>query len=273
MFFSESELLIKKLKSYFPSLEKNEKAVRSAITKLLKIHPESFSSNLKRIRESRSINQIALANYLGISQTSYSSWETGAHVPRLTKLEEICTQLDIDVGELFSEASKESIKVLPLFRSYDLKSVKSDYFFNYKIQHSEKSFQDFFNSAYQFVFFNIDDSMVGPDRVIPKNSLVYCSTDEIMNTDLSKIIPMVDGKVVLLSIASGPAILREIKYDGTYLRLKAWNSEIDEKICLLSEKQPMPKGKEMAATYLNHPLVVSMLEFFGVAKKIVMEID
>lgn len=273
MFFSESDLLFKKLRSYFPSLERNEKSVRSAVIKLLKIHPESFSSNLREIRENHSINQIALSNYLGISQTSYSSWETGAHVPRLAKLEELCLQLGVDVGEFFNEADSCGNKELPLFRSSDFKALKSDYFFNYKLQHFSDRHQDYFNSAYQFVYLNTDDGMMGIDRVIPKNCWIYCSTSEVQYADYSEIIPLIDGKIVLLCIAGGPAILREIKFDGTYLRLKAWNQEIEEKICLLSEKQPMPKGKEIAATYLNHPLVISMLEFFGVAKKIVMEID
>jgi transcriptional regulator with XRE-family HTH domain len=272
MLFSESDNLFRKLKSYFPSLIRKESEVRSAVAKLLKINPDAFSKNLKQIRESRGISQISLANYLGTSQTSYSSWETGVHVPRLQKLERLCEHLSVDIGDFFSEAITTIGNEIPIFNTDDFKAIPSDHFFNYVLKHTQTKTKDYFNNEFEFVFYNSDDAMISNERSIPKNSLVFCSITDLKNSDKSKIIQLIDGKIVVLSIAKGPATLRQIKYDGTYIRLKAWNKEIDEKICLLSEKQVPPQGKEKAATYLNCPLVLSMVEFFGVAKKIVMDV-
>lgn len=80
------------------------------------------------------------------------------------------------------------------------------------------------------------------------------------------------GKVVLLSFANGPALLREITFDGTYIRIKAWNSNIPEKICLSSGTQALPEGKESSALYNNHPLTVSMIEVFGIARKQIQDL-
>lgn len=80
------------------------------------------------------------------------------------------------------------------------------------------------------------------------------------------------GSVVLLSLFKGPAVLRELSFDGTYIRLKAWNPNVLEKICLLSEEQSLPQSNEQLAMYANHPLTVSMIEVFGVAKKVIMNL-
>lgn len=272
MNFSESELLYKKLKSFFPDLDKSEGSIRKAVIKVLKLHPESFSNNLKRIRTNKGISQIGLSNYLGVTQTSYSAWECGTHVPRISKIDRLAELLSVDVGELFSEASFENDKELPLFRNGDFLSTSTDHFLTYKIYHSENNTKDLFNGKYQFVYLNTEDDMYGLEKVISKNSLVYCSTNEVSNTDVFDTLKRVDTKVVLLSIAGNPAVLRQIKYDGTYIRLIAWNSMIEEKICLLSEDQSLPKGKENSAMYLNHPLVISSVQIFGVAHKAVLEL-
>lgn len=274
MNFSDSDLLFKKLRTYDSTLERDEVSVRKAIIKFLKIEPTRFAENLKTIRESKGISQIGLSNYLGISQTSYSAWETGNHVPRIAKLELLSQLLEVDVGDLFPEAQvKADITYIPVFKSIDFLYKTLGTFKSVPASFSQEKTIDYYNGAYQFAYVVEDDSMVGADNLLPKNSLIFCSNSElsIVSDKLEQLLAL-SGKVVLLSIAKGPALLRELSFDGTYIRIKAWNSNIPEKICLSSGSKSLPKGKESFALYNNHPLTVSMIEVFGVARKQVQDI-
>lgn len=273
MKFSESSLLFNKLKTYIPNLSNGEEQIKEAVSKVLKLHPEEFGANLKRIRVSKGINQIPFANQLGVAQTTYSSWETGSHIPRVNKIESISELLQVDVGELFSPSKISKQISIPLFNKNDFYAINTEHFYNYKISHHEKMTPNNFPQDYQFAFYNNDEEMIGKELCIPKNSIVYCSSDQSFTLGLLKNIQKIDGKVVLLNIAKGPALLRQIKYDGNYIRIKAWNTELEDKICLFDENQTLPKGNEKAAQYLNYPLVVSMVEIFGIAKKVVVDLS
>ena len=119
MKFSESSLLFNKLKTYIPNLSNDEEQIKEAVSKVLKLHPEEFGANLKRIRVSKGINQIPFANQLGVAQTTYSSWETGSHIPRLNKIESISELLQVDGGELFSPSKISKQMSIPLFNKND----------------------------------------------------------------------------------------------------------------------------------------------------------
>ena len=108
--FASSSLLVEKLKNFFPEMGTSESEVKQAMTKVLKTYLKGFGLNLKKIRTKKGINQVPFAKQLGVSQTTYSSWETGSHVPRLSKISMISELLGIDVGELFDEISNPTQK-------------------------------------------------------------------------------------------------------------------------------------------------------------------
>lgn len=272
--FASSSLLVEKLKKYFPKMENTEADVEQAMIKILKNHPKEFGANLKKIRESKDISQIGLSNHLGISQASYSAWETGNHVPRLSKLELLSQLLDVDVGDLFPESQERHEKnLIPIYRGIDFFAKTLSSFKTTKPSLSQAKTEDFYNYEYQFAYVMEDDSMQGENGILPKNSLIFCSNNELSaDADKFKQMLSLSGKVVLLSFANGPALLREITFDGTYIRIKAWNSNIPEKICLSSGTQALPEGKESSALYNNHPLTVSMIEVFGIARKQIQDL-
>ncbi|MGN0915254.1 MAG: helix-turn-helix domain-containing protein [Succinivibrio sp.] len=276
MKFSDSVLLFEEMSRIIPSdLLKGEDEIIGAVKLFLTMYPDVFAENLKMLRTKKGINQIPFAKKLGVAQTTYSSWETGSHVPRLSKILLISELLEIDVGELFSRNYMDSLVLgtLPVFSKSDFFEIKLDNFFKDNLQHHQIRISDNFSKKYQFVFRNTDDEMIEQGYGIPKNSNVYCMYDHCFKSGLLSCIQKVDGKVVLMRIAGGPVILREIKYDGTYIRIKAWKTEIEDKVCLFDENQPMPKGNENSAMFLNNPLVVSMIEILGIACKVMVDLN
>lgn len=271
--FASSSLLVENLKNFFPEMGTSETEVKQAMTKVLKTYLKEFGLNLKKLRTKKGINQVPFAKQLGVTQTTYSSWETGSHVPRLSKILLISELLGIDVGELFLMPYASSIQYsLPVFVKDDFIEIKLQNFFKDNIQHHQIRVVDNFFKKYQFVFRNTDDEMIEQGYGIPKNSNVYCTYDHCFNNGLLGCIQKVDGKVILMRIADGPVLLREIKYDGTYIRIKAWKSEIEDKLCLFDENQPLPKDNEKSAMFLNAPLVASKIEIFGIARKCVFDL-
>lgn len=275
MKFSDSVLLFEQMSRLIPSdLLKGEDEIIGAVKLFLTMYPEIFADNLKKLRTKKGINQVPFAKQLGVAQTTYSSWETGSHVPRLSKILLISELLGIDVGELFLMPDASSIQYsLPVFVKDDFIEIKLQNFFKDNIQHHQIRVVDNFSKKYKFVFRNTDDEMIEQGYGIPKNSNVYCTYDHCFNNGLLGCIQKVDGKVILMRIAGGPVLLREIKYDGTYIRIKAWKSEIEDKLCLFDENQPLPKGNEKSAMFLNAPLVASKIEIFGIAQKVVVDLS
>ena len=275
MKFSDSVLLFEQMSRLLPSdLLKGEDEIIGAVKLFLTMYPDIFAENLKILRTKKGINQVPFSKQLGVAQTTYSSWETGSHVPRLSKILLISELLGIDVGELFLMPDTSSIQQsLPVFVKDDFIEIKLQNFFKDNIQHHKIRVVDNFSKKYQFVFKNTDDEMIDQGYGIPKNSNVYCTYDYSFNNGILGCIQKVDGKVILMRIAGGPVLLREIKYDGTYIRIKAWKSEIEDKICLFDENQPLPKGNEKSAMFLNAPLVASKIEIFGIAQKVVVDLS
>lgn len=191
--FASSSLLVENLKNFFPEMGTSETEVKQAMTKVLKTYLKEFGLNLKKLRTKKGINQVPFAKQLGVTQTTYSSWETGSHVPRLSKILLISELLGIDVGELFLMPYASSIQYsLPVFVKDDFIEIKLQNFFKDNIQHHQIRVVDNFFKKYQFVFRNTDDEMIEQGYGIPKNSNVYCTYDHCFNNGLLGCIQKVD---------------------------------------------------------------------------------
>lgn len=60
----------------------------------------SFAWKLKTIRTKQGINQVDLAEKIGVSQKTISSWETGRTEPTMKDISSLCHELDCSVEEL-----------------------------------------------------------------------------------------------------------------------------------------------------------------------------
>ena len=62
-----------------------------------------FKTVLKKLRVERGWTQKDLGIRLGASKTAVASWEQGARIPKLDKLEEIARLFNVDVNYLIGE--------------------------------------------------------------------------------------------------------------------------------------------------------------------------
>ena len=60
-----------------------------------------FPQRLKELRLEKGLTQTELANMLGISQKSYSHWETGKNEPNLENLIKLADLLEVSLDWLF----------------------------------------------------------------------------------------------------------------------------------------------------------------------------
>lgn len=61
---------------------------------------QNIATNLRRLLAERDKNQSDLANYLGVSQATVSFWCKGQKVPRMDKLDRICSFLGCTRSDL-----------------------------------------------------------------------------------------------------------------------------------------------------------------------------
>lgn len=60
-----------------------------------------LGENLKKIRQEHKLTQVELANMLGISQKSYSHWETQKTEPSYENLVKLADLFDVSLDWLF----------------------------------------------------------------------------------------------------------------------------------------------------------------------------
>jgi len=68
-------------------------------------------NNIKRIRENQNISQATLANQLGISQPTLSTWETEKYEPDLKSLIKLSQILHTTIDHILGETSENIILI------------------------------------------------------------------------------------------------------------------------------------------------------------------
>lgn len=71
---------------------------------------EVFSKNLRRLIDSRGIDQNVLADYLGVSEMSVSNWVNGVKYPRMTNIQKIADYFGVMKSDLIEDKSNSIIK-------------------------------------------------------------------------------------------------------------------------------------------------------------------
>ena len=62
-----------------------------------------IGDNIKRLRKGRRMRQSELAEWVGVSKQTISSWEVGRTEPNLEKIEEICAVLHCKKAEIYEK--------------------------------------------------------------------------------------------------------------------------------------------------------------------------
>ena len=96
----------------------------------------TFSKNLKLARNARGYTQKEVAKSIGVSNSSYSQYESGGREPSIKTIEKIAHVLRVSIDELFGlynftskdlirESSKDYVKRLALGKSIMICQMES----------------------------------------------------------------------------------------------------------------------------------------------------
>lgn len=274
--FNKSLLLIDKLRTYYPDMGSTESDVEKAIIKVLRNFPKDFGKNLKKIRRERGLLQSTLCSSLGIGKNTYSWWELGEHAPRLRNLQQLSDFFGVDVGELFVEMASEhkqcKVSFIPVYISDSFFATSyEDIVTNRKrIEHAHL-IKDPYNGKFEFAFKVGSNDMYGSDKGININSYALCTTEGFSEDKIQNLF-VCSGKVVLLSIARGPAMLREIHFNGTELRVVAWNPNETDYVFPLTDDDIDKLSDKEKFKYHNVPTNCYSVEVFGIVKKVIFDL-
>ena len=86
---------------------KIDTCVNCGMAKLVRFVPAAKTSPLRTIRKSHNLSQKALAELTGLKQPNLSRIEHGLTRPRFTTVAKLAVALNISVGELASQLSRE----------------------------------------------------------------------------------------------------------------------------------------------------------------------
>lgn len=263
---SSSTNLIAKLQTYFPKLTNDVSDIEKSFMFVIKNYPKEFGKNLSKIRDSKNINQLAFSKYLNISRPAYTSWELGTHVPRLYKVKEIISLLQIDPADListnpiqFDDSSSVSLLTSEFFVETRLEVLES------KIK-SAKNLERIrvpLGESHSFAFMVQNEDMVGNSKFIPNNTVLLCSSNSLKDASTeSKRLNLVNNKIAIVSICGGPALVRELSFDGNMLSLTAWNGNI------LTLRFPLDisSSNSSATLFHNQPTSTSSVQIYGIVE-------
>ena len=65
-----------------------------------------FAETLRNLRTKKGLSQNQLARLMFVNNTTISKWENGIHLPDVAMITRLARILEVDVGTLFSTASK-----------------------------------------------------------------------------------------------------------------------------------------------------------------------
>lgn len=275
--FASSSLLVENLKNFFPEMGTSETEVKQAMTKVLKTYLKGFGLNLKKIRTKKGINQVPFAKQLGVTQTTYSFWETGSHVPRLSKISMISELLGIDVGELFfDEISNPTqnidIGYLPIYDGSSFFSKTYEDIATKRVLLSPKELiLDAYRGEYDFAFKSKDTAVVGESFSIPLNALVMCSSAGLI-AEKEKDLLLCSGKIVLISITRQQALLKRVFFDGKILKVESLSKDEQNYEFPLTEDAYNEMENKTKAIYHNQLIYISDIEIFAIARKCVFDL-
>lgn len=76
---------------------------------------KTFTDNLNRLLRVRGITQAELATYMEVSNTTVNNWVKGYKVPRMDKVDKLCSFFKIKRSELLEQSPAPALGDLPAF--------------------------------------------------------------------------------------------------------------------------------------------------------------
>ena len=83
-----------------------------------------ISKRIKNARVQKNMTQMDLADAMGVSYQAVSNWERGNSLPDISKIEQLCKELDISFDVLLGSDSKESVAVKKAINDVDSLSTE-----------------------------------------------------------------------------------------------------------------------------------------------------
>ena len=74
---------------------------------------KTFTDNLNRLLRERAITQAELATYMEVSNTTVNNWVKGYKVPRMDKVDKLCSFFKIKRSELLEQSPAAASAALP----------------------------------------------------------------------------------------------------------------------------------------------------------------
>ena len=80
---------------------------------------KKVAKKIKDARIAKNMTQMNLADAMGVSYQAVSNWERGNSMPDISKLEDLCRELDISINELLGAETRETIVVEKIVKNKD----------------------------------------------------------------------------------------------------------------------------------------------------------
>ena len=155
-----------------------------------------ISKRIKNARVQKNMTQMDLADAMGVSYQAVSNWERGNSLPDISKIEQLCKELDISFDVLLGSDSKEAVAVKKAINDVDSisdisKLVGLAPFVNEKI---------LYDLAMQYKG-NWGDSLTGLAPFLDKEMVGTIAVDALENGNidiehLKSAAPFIDGQSI-----------------------------------------------------------------------------
>lgn len=271
---SESGKLREILKKYNPDLKDTEESFIETYEKVMKGFPDVLRKKIRDARVAKNIGQVELSKLLNTTQSTYSSWERGAHIPKIENIIQLAEILNVDPSEFIelNPMGEHDRRELPILDKSWFSERNLDDFLS--LIHSPKkfgvrSFRLVHTEAQEEFAFDVglNSDMEKMFGGINPHSLVTVSSTPLKGKEKIDVLNLVNGNACVVSINKGPGMLREVFYDGSIVRLKAWNTEVENRVFPV-----LPNSLSSVVNSAGEPIVKDSnalsfndIEIFGIA--------
>lgn len=268
MKLSDSGKLREILKKYNPQLQDTEESFVQTYEKVMKGFPDILKKKIREVRIEHKLGQIELAKRIGTTQSTYSSWETGSHIPKIDNIRQMAEVLDVDPSAFIELNPMEGHdkREIPIFdKSFFSHSSFLDFqaIVNNPKAKGVRSFRPVFTEDEAEFCFDVGNcsDMKGRDGISPY-SLVTCKASHLKGKTKEEILNSVNGSVCVVNIKGGDGLLRLVTYDGTILKISSVDNNAEERIF------PVKIGylaSVVGTSMIGEILLAEDVEIFGVA--------
>ena len=272
--FSESKVLMSKLKTYCEDLPEDEEQLEALFYKVARNNIKSFGDKLKQARLEYGGAQSGMANFLNVRQATFSDWENGKNLPRIHYLKELLAVYNIDPSDLID------VNPLKIVNDSFIPLVDSSLFLSKRYEDFEHDLERGTNfhkipvsisENLSFALCMPDSSMFGGDKPIYDNSVLLCSTKGLKGKSSDELFLFCDNKICVVNICGEEPLIRLLKYDDNVLSLIALNEKWTS-YSFPDEKEYLKNLDDVkCCIYKEHETYSNSVKIFGIVKKMYVD--